>query len=420
MAQHVKCVILNACYSEIQANAIADHIPYVIGMSQAIGDKAAIAFSTGFYKALGAGCTFKEAYRFGCLEIQLENIAEHLTPILHRKKESIDDLYYVKRPPIEKICFESIQHPSCLIRIKGCHQMGKTFLMQKILSYAENRGYKTILLNLQLVEQKVVSNLDSFLRWFCIISTRRLNLPNRLDEYWDVDLLSSSMCCTNYFEEYLLNHINEPIVLGIDELGWLSETPTVIEDFLGMLRAWHEQSKYQKSWRKLRIIMTYHKELYTERSTKTSPFNQGIPISLSEFTLEQVKDLIQRYGFNWTTEEIEQLMALVGGYPWLIQHALEQMQYQDVTLNQILDTAIKETGIYSHHLQQKLLDLQHHPSLLSAFSLVINSLKIPQGEINALTLNDLAGLGLVKVEDQFVKPSCELYTQYFLNRLNLS
>ncbi|MFB2771241.1 hypothetical protein ACE1AT_18400 [Pelatocladus sp. BLCC-F211] len=41
--KQVSCVILNACYSKIQAEAIVKHIKYVIGMNQAIGDKAAIS-----------------------------------------------------------------------------------------------------------------------------------------------------------------------------------------------------------------------------------------------------------------------------------------------------------------------------------------------------------------------------------------
>ena len=78
----VNCVVLNACYSEIQAQAISSHIDYVIGMNQAIGDKAAIAFSIGFYQGLGAGRTIEEAYKLRCVQIRLQNIPEHLTPIL--------------------------------------------------------------------------------------------------------------------------------------------------------------------------------------------------------------------------------------------------------------------------------------------------------------------------------------------------
>jgi formylglycine-generating enzyme required for sulfatase activity len=71
-ASHVGCVLLNACYSEEQADAIVNHIDYVIGMNQAIRDDAAIAFSKGFYRALGYECSVKQAFNLGCNSIQLE------------------------------------------------------------------------------------------------------------------------------------------------------------------------------------------------------------------------------------------------------------------------------------------------------------------------------------------------------------
>ena len=86
VSQQVKCVVLNACYSETQAKAIAEHIQFVIGMNQAIGDKAAIAFAVGFYTAIGANRPIPQAYQFGCTQIQLEGIPENLTPVLYEKK----------------------------------------------------------------------------------------------------------------------------------------------------------------------------------------------------------------------------------------------------------------------------------------------------------------------------------------------
>jgi tetratricopeptide (TPR) repeat protein len=71
-ANNVECVLLNACYSETQANSIVEHINYVIGMNQAIRDDAAIAFAKGFYRALGYSCAIEEAFEFGCNAIQLE------------------------------------------------------------------------------------------------------------------------------------------------------------------------------------------------------------------------------------------------------------------------------------------------------------------------------------------------------------
>ncbi|MBN3939997.1 CHAT domain-containing protein [Nostoc sp. NMS9] len=85
ISSQVQCVVLNACYSEIQARVIAKHIDFVVGMNEAIGDKAAITFASGFYKALGAGRSVEDAYNFGIVELKLLSIPEYLTPVLIKK-----------------------------------------------------------------------------------------------------------------------------------------------------------------------------------------------------------------------------------------------------------------------------------------------------------------------------------------------
>ncbi len=85
-ADQVECVVLNACYSEVQARAIAQHIPYVVGMKRAIGDQAAIEFAIGFYDAILAGRDVEFAYKLGCSAIQIAGIPEHLTPTLKQRE----------------------------------------------------------------------------------------------------------------------------------------------------------------------------------------------------------------------------------------------------------------------------------------------------------------------------------------------
>jgi hypothetical protein len=84
----VKCVILNACYSQVQAVAIHQHIDCVIGMNKAIGDKAAIQFSSKFYQALAAGQSFQYAYDFACTVLDLSGSTESTTPILLNRNET--------------------------------------------------------------------------------------------------------------------------------------------------------------------------------------------------------------------------------------------------------------------------------------------------------------------------------------------
>lgn len=88
----IRCVLLNACYSEIQARAIARHIDFVIGMKNEISDEAAIAFTVGFYQGLGAGRTIEEAYRLGIVQIRLSGIAEEWIPVIIKKAISPNSL----------------------------------------------------------------------------------------------------------------------------------------------------------------------------------------------------------------------------------------------------------------------------------------------------------------------------------------
>jgi hypothetical protein len=74
LKDNIRCVVLNACYSQSQAEAIAKNIDCVVGMSKAILDTSAISFAAAFYRALGYGRDVKTAFDLGCLQIDLDNL----------------------------------------------------------------------------------------------------------------------------------------------------------------------------------------------------------------------------------------------------------------------------------------------------------------------------------------------------------
>jgi hypothetical protein len=103
-ADRVECVVLNACYSETQAEAIAKHIPYVIGMRQAIGDTAAIEFAVAFYDALGAGEGIEFAYRLACNAILWLLLPVDLMPVLMKKEsEPTDTAQFMQQRGVYRI-----------------------------------------------------------------------------------------------------------------------------------------------------------------------------------------------------------------------------------------------------------------------------------------------------------------------------
>lgn len=116
----LECVVLNACYSSVQAELIAERINFVVGMSEEIGDRAAIAFSVGFYQAIGAGRSVELAYDLGCVAIQVEGFPEHLTPVLYKKGELVREYPKpaIKDEPLP-ICPRGLEHATPQM-IKNC------------------------------------------------------------------------------------------------------------------------------------------------------------------------------------------------------------------------------------------------------------------------------------------------------------
>ena len=462
-ADQVECVLLNACYSEVQAEAIAQHIPYVIGMNAAVGDRAALEFAVGFYDALGAGRSIERAFKEGCLSIQMAGIAEHLTPVLRRKGDGIssssanakptdeaiadtrklvpielpssdqpaafrtpvqldepegqmplDSQFYIDRPPNEVRCYETIIKSGALIRIKAPRQMGKSSLMLRILHRASERGHRATFLSLQSAGGEVFSSLDRFLYWFCSRVTRKLNLPDRLADYWQ-GALGSNDKCTDYFELYLLPELNCPLTLCLDEVDEVFKHPAIASDFFGLLRAWHEESKFNPVWGNLRLVITHSKEVYIPLNINQSPFNVGVPIDLPPLTQVQVADLVQRHGLNWTESEVGRLMAMVGGHPYLVRVALYHIARKEMTLERLLEVAPTEEWAYGEHLRRHLLNLEETKGLVAAIQQVVAT----DQPVRLKTEESfkLLSMGLVRFQGNDVVPLCDLYRRYFRERL---
>lgn len=81
----IECVILNACYSDLQGQLIAAKVPYVVGMDGAISDEGATEFTRGFYDAIGAGKDIEFAYQEGCRTIKLMGLPDGYIPVVYRR-----------------------------------------------------------------------------------------------------------------------------------------------------------------------------------------------------------------------------------------------------------------------------------------------------------------------------------------------
>ncbi len=360
-------------------------------------------------------------------QVQLAFLSHPLSmaaPELPEGQVQVASLFYVNRPPEEEQCYEEIRKPGSLIRIKAPRQMGKTSLMARILHQAEEQGDFTLSLSFQLANQSFFSNSDKFLHWFCANVSRELakadqelqhKLLSQLAEHWQLaEIMGSNMSCKAFLEECILPTISQPLVLGLDEVDRVFEYPEIYSDFFGLLRAVHEEAKRRSAWKQLKLIVVHSTEVYVPLDINQSPFNVGLSVELREFSVEQVQDLAERHQLNWSTAEVKQLMAIVGGHPFLVRLGLYHIARQNLTLTQLQQTAATETGIYSDHLRRQELILSQHPELAAAMREVVQA----NGSVRlkAVAKFKLHSMGLVKLLGDEVTLRCNLYREYFRDR----
>ncbi|MFN6537514.1 MAG: AAA-like domain-containing protein [Nostoc sp. EkiNYC01] len=318
--------------------------------------------------------------------------------------------FYIPRSPIEELAYREIIEPGCVIRIKGSSQMGKSSLMLRIIDYAASVGYRSVNLDFQQADSAIFANLDKFLRWFCANISSKLELQSRLDDYWDEEI-GSKVSCTNYFQRYLLENLTSPLVLALNEVNRVFEYPAIAQEFLPLLRSWHEQAKQTEIWQKLRLLVAYSTEIYVPLKLNQSPFNIGLPLKLPPLTMEQVQDLAQRHGLDWRNgKQAKQLMSMVGGHPYLVRLALYHVSQGNVTLKELLQEAATESGIYNDHLRRLLTALQEQPELGTAVTKLIAAQECVKLEY--ILAYKLESIGLVKLAGDRANFSCELYRLY--------
>lgn len=73
VANHLRCVVLNACWSDTLAQALLASCACVVGMANSVEDATAIAFAAGFYRALADGKNVATAVEAGRAEALVEN-----------------------------------------------------------------------------------------------------------------------------------------------------------------------------------------------------------------------------------------------------------------------------------------------------------------------------------------------------------
>lgn len=325
--------------------------------------------------------------------------------------------FYVERDEdalaLDAIRTDTTRQKGVTIPIKGPRQMGKSSLLMRVMGAAAEVNKQVVLLDFQLFDHAALGSADNFYRQFCVWLTSELGLKNRVDEYWDPDL-GNNQRCTAYMSKHLLREVGGPLVIAMDEVERIFDTP-FRDDFFSMLRSWHNKRALEKVWKQCDLVLVTSTEPYQLiKDLNQSPFNVGVVVNLEDFTPAEVARLNALHGPAFGGEDETRLVRLLNGHPYLTRRALYLVAKGQVPAAELFAQARADRGPFGDHLRYHLFRMHDQADLVAGMREVIGRRTCADERI----FFRLRGAGLVRKEGAAVLPRCQLYAEYFGEHLS--
>jgi len=324
----------------------------------------------------------------------------------------LDSKYYIEREDDAK-CYRNLSQKYSLIRIKAPRQYGKTSLLARLILKAKEQNYSVVSFNFQEFDRPILSDLNELLEFICDMIAIDLDIEINLNPRL-LKRLTPKTKATKYIQK-ILSTLDKPLVLAIDEADKLFEYSDVSDEFFGLIRAWHEESKVNPTWEKLKILLSHSTEpLLGITSINQSPFhNVGLGVELQPFNKKEIRELAYRHGIKFTDNELDKFKKFIGGHPFLSRKVLFTMVNRQQSLDTIITDAHNENSIFNDHMRRYLWILKDNQKLIEAIREILRGNSCDDDSSCYI----LEATGLIK--NSLDRPifACELYQKFFYKKL---
>jgi len=327
----------------------------------------------------------------------------------------LESTFYIQRPSDDEFRNAIRRHDS-IVLVKGARQMGKTSLLARGLQHARTNGMRVVLCDLQKLHSSHLASQDSLFKAFAEMLSRQLNLREEIETFWNTHRSPNSNF-ERFWREIVFRNVSGPVLWALDEFDRIFSTDFGTE-VCGLLRSWHNERALDPTgpWRDLTTAISFATEAHLFISDlNQSPFNVGTRITLSDFTLEQLGELNERYGAPIKdATELRQLHDFLGGHPYLCRCALQKITEGDATTARIIAEPDLDEGIFSDHLKRLLVSVSRDPAIRSVALAVAKGEACPTLE----SFYRLRTAGVVTgIDPSDAKPRCELYAVFLRRHL---
>lgn len=321
---------------------------------------------------------------------------------------------YIERAA-DKFCWEQINSSyATTLFVQAPMQTGKSSLMRKSLYLARQiHQIQFAFIDFQKFTEQYFEDEENFFIQFCVMIGDALGIPEAIDQYW-TGRRSNIVKCSLYLSRYIIPQLRGAFILAMDEVERM-QTSRFRSGFFGMLRTWHNERAFDESFARMTLFLSSSTDPFLLiDNPHQSPFNVATPISLQDFTTDEVSELNRCHNSPLNEIQVNELMSLVNGHPFLTRLSLYQLTLGKIDLHTLITHATEDAGLFGDHLRHYLLRIWQKPELKQALTLISQKHTCPENEV----FYRLKESGLIKKIDQQVVFRNSLYERYFKERLN--
>jgi hypothetical protein len=324
----------------------------------------------------------------------------------------LSDKLYVEREADARLK-DQLTKRGTTTTIRAPRQTGKTSLLMRGMHAARTQDHEVVFFDVQGSGRDRLATLDVFLRGLAEAICDELGIDESLlDQAWQ-GTRGVSVKLQRLLEKQVLPGLHKPMVLAIDEADSLLQTD-FYTDFFGLLRSWHNRRATNPEWEKFNLVLIISTEPYLLiADVNQSPFNVGLRLELSDFTLDQVRDLNTRHGSPVSAGNLPYLMNLLQGHPYLTRRALYALAAEGMSWAEFVRDAPTDQGPFSDHLRHQYWNVRDKPELKQALKEVLNTRRCA----DEVALFRLLQAGLIKGANDNYVCRCGLYELYLKDKL---
>jgi AAA-like domain len=320
--------------------------------------------------------------------------------------------FYIERDADRQILVY-LTEPGATVTVKGHAKSGKTSLLARIGAWARKVGRDSCIVDFHGLDASSLREPAALLREIAQTLADRLNFDFDSSD-WSA-LRPHKANLSRFVEQRVLARSDRPVLFLFDGADLTFPYRAACEDLFSTLRAWHNQRANDldnRGWSRLGLVVAHATDpALWIRDLNLSPFNVGLRIVLDDFDAAEVTMLNERYRRPLdSTQQVERLMMLVGGHPYLLRIAFDTLANRPCTLTELEDIAIREDGPFSPHLRALLQAVLENPTLRTA----LRDILIRGNCDDELLFQRLWKVGLIRGESRdHVEFRAKLFKDYF-------